>query len=262
MDNYSIALVIIVFIIFVIECIFSKNRKDLIMSVISLFKAIFKLLTVPVFQIILLYEFIIIITILCCFKIHGYSMLKFVYSYLSFVSLLIIPETTKITFNTKIYRLVTPKVIKKFTITSLFIFFIKAFEPNLLLSSLVVVFFVLKSLVEIFSHKKEAFPRVTEFIGFILIYYSISMFIDKLSYSLLQKLLTSFILPILFWLVNIPLLMLLKYLMELDRTVNWIRCRYKLLLIFSILIMRIYWLIRLHNKFSEINVKIVSIKLG
>lgn len=262
MDNYTIVSIALITIIFITECIFSKNRKELVISLISLLKAILNFFTISVFQIGILYEVIVMVIIFPYFKLYNYTILKLIYSYLSFLILVIVPELTKISFNTKVYKLVTFQIIKKFTLVSIFTFIIKAFEPNLLVSLLIILFFIFKSFVEILSKKKVAFPLITNIILLILIYYSVSMFVEKLSYSLMQQLLISFMLPICFWLINIPLLVLYRYLMELDGTLNWIEYPIKLVLILKILIARIYWLIKLHAIISNINFDIVDVNLG
>lgn len=49
--------------------------------------------------------------------------------------------------------------------------------------------------------------------------------------------------------------------MELDTTVNWLDIHWKALFMFKILLLRVFWLIRLHNKFKY-NFDIRRVKLS
>ncbi|MCC4399368.1 hypothetical protein LMC10_04595 [Limosilactobacillus reuteri] len=263
MDNYTIVSIFILVTLFIGKYIFDKNRGKLLGSLFDLLRAILRLFTIPVFQIIIFYEGVIITIItFCCFEFHNPDKFKDLYSYVSFVALVIIPESVKIDFNTKIQQLITVKILEKFTLVSFFTFIMKAFEPNLLVSFFIVLFFIFQTFVQVITHNDEAFPFIMKFLSFTLFGYAIYQLLTKFSCSLVQKLIISFTLPIIFWIINIPLLFLLRYLMELDRSINWIESKHKLLLILKILIIRFYLMFRLHKQILKANFDIDDVKLG
>lgn len=265
MDNITLSIIIVVVIAFALIVLFNRNRVGILKSLWELIVSIFKFILNPTFQIILLYE------VIAAFILFYYWPFKvgvgdYVYTYIYYFLMIILPLIPKISFDTQMRHLYTSQLLSNFTFASILSFIVQSFEPKLWITTLLVLFSLLKTLFEVFYehiNKKPlvALPVVTIGINIWLIYYALRGLSTHLSKYLIYNLTISFLFPCLLWLLTVPLMIILKYLVELDTTVNWLDIHWKAFFMLRFLLLRTFWLIRLHNKLNY-NFDIRRVKLS
>lgn len=219
--------IILVIVFIIVSLLLANNRKDILWSIVGMIKALLKLLLVPTFQIVLVCGLFTGFMFIRYFS-FGFKAFKLWYLYIVFFVTVIISQMSQISMDTKMSKLFKKDVCSKFSLIGLLSFIMESFEPSLLISFLIVFFFVVKTLFETLknAHSEEnvtCFPITTMLINICLLIFSLIHLFNSLSYHLFFNLLISFILPCIFWLINFPLLVLIKYLMELDITLSFFK---------------------------------------
>lgn len=231
MDNITLSIIIVVIMAFALIVLFNRNRVGILKSLLELIVSIFKFILNPTFQIILLYE-VIAAFILFYYWPFKVDIEDYIYTYIYYFLMTILPLMPKISFDTQICYLYARDLLSNFTFASILSFIVQSFEPQLWITTLLVLFFLIKTLFEVsYEHinKKPPFvlPVVTIGINIWLIYYALRGLSAHLSKYLIHNLTISFLFPCLLWLLSVPLMILLKYLMELDTTVNLLDIHWK-----------------------------------